>query len=440
MELDLLLFPYPSDPSLNLIQWSPFLLPGKVPIALDMAFQFRSKDNDLYKCICADEYMKWAVIVIECYESLKLMLNALVVGETERSNSKEVKFDKRFSLYFMRVGRDPVLKFDRNVFFEMLLSTSLNRIPIILSSYEYMDENMPSGMMDVFRPATGVPPPALEHAVELYKLTHDIMSPKAKNKLCSYFQFYRPAKSFFSNNADLSRRLQAFLVACPPTGPSIHVIELLIATADFQKDLDTRNVNPAKVGVIAKELFDLYILIRIEDKRSYLLETCDVDKMEILPEQELVVKKEGWELMVLRRGIKGSSMFHFGDLSVTTIKHSQKHSQIAHKMATQSTSTSVGVGSSNEPTIVEVMETTRNKDIWQHYDLCKTSDGSKKGRCKQCGKFISASSNSTLMLHIEKPYCPVRKVIPDGVNRLCHERGVFLHTRRIGFDNNLQGL
>nr|GEU75851.1 hypothetical protein [Tanacetum cinerariifolium] len=53
-------------------------------------------------------------------------------------------------------------------------------------------------------------------------------------------------------------------------------------------------------------------------------------------------------------------------------------------MATQGTSTFVDVGSSNESTIVEVIETTRNKDIWQHYDLCKMSDGSKKGRCKHC--------------------------------------------------------
>ncbi|GJW18744.1 callose synthase 5 [Tanacetum coccineum] len=44
--------------------------------------QFRSKDNDLWKHICADEYMKWAVI--ECYESLKLVFNALVVGETKQ--------------------------------------------------------------------------------------------------------------------------------------------------------------------------------------------------------------------------------------------------------------------------------------------------------------------------------------------------------------------
>ncbi|WMV53781.1 hypothetical protein MTR67_047166 [Solanum verrucosum] len=82
VEMDLLLVPYSSDPSLKVIQWPPFLLASKIPIALDMALQFRSKDADLWKRICADEYMKCAVI--ECYESFKLVLNALVVGETEK--------------------------------------------------------------------------------------------------------------------------------------------------------------------------------------------------------------------------------------------------------------------------------------------------------------------------------------------------------------------
>ncbi|KAK4369795.1 hypothetical protein RND71_009270 [Anisodus tanguticus] len=81
-EMDLLLVPYSSDPSLKVIQWPPFLLASKIPIALDMALQFRSRDADLWKRICADEYMKCAVI--ECYESFKLVLNALVVGETEK--------------------------------------------------------------------------------------------------------------------------------------------------------------------------------------------------------------------------------------------------------------------------------------------------------------------------------------------------------------------
>ncbi|KAK6150749.1 hypothetical protein DH2020_015681 [Rehmannia glutinosa] len=53
-----------------------------IPVALDMAAQFRSKDADLWRRICADEYLKCAVI--ECYESFKLVLNALVIGETEK--------------------------------------------------------------------------------------------------------------------------------------------------------------------------------------------------------------------------------------------------------------------------------------------------------------------------------------------------------------------
>ncbi|KAH7566057.1 hypothetical protein JRO89_XS08G0076000 [Xanthoceras sorbifolium] len=82
LEMDLLLVPYTSDPSLKIIQWPPFLLASKIPIALDMAAQFQKKDSDLWKRICADEYMKCAVI--ECYESFKLVLNALVVGENEK--------------------------------------------------------------------------------------------------------------------------------------------------------------------------------------------------------------------------------------------------------------------------------------------------------------------------------------------------------------------
>eukprot|EP00257_Ricinus_communis_P021658 XP_015581193.1 callose synthase 5 isoform X2 [Ricinus communis] len=81
-EMDLLLVPYSSDPSLKIIQWPPFLLASKIPIALDMAVQFRSKDADLWKRICADEYMKCAVT--ECYETFKHVLNILVVGENEK--------------------------------------------------------------------------------------------------------------------------------------------------------------------------------------------------------------------------------------------------------------------------------------------------------------------------------------------------------------------
>ncbi|KAI3781162.1 hypothetical protein L2E82_11165 [Cichorium intybus] len=111
--MDLMLVPYSSDPSLNLIQWPPFLLASKVPIALDMAVQFRSKDADLWKRICADEYMKCAVI--ECYESFKLVLNALVVGHTEKRiigiiiKEVESNISKNTFLTNFRMGSLPTL-------------------------------------------------------------------------------------------------------------------------------------------------------------------------------------------------------------------------------------------------------------------------------------------------------------------------------------------
>ncbi|KAK7318446.1 hypothetical protein RJT34_03148 [Clitoria ternatea] len=83
LEMDLLLVPYSLGHSLKIIQWPPFLLASKIPVALDTATQFRGKDSDLWKRICADEYMKCSVI--ECYESFKHVLHDLVTGETEKS-------------------------------------------------------------------------------------------------------------------------------------------------------------------------------------------------------------------------------------------------------------------------------------------------------------------------------------------------------------------
>ncbi|KAL9241707.1 hypothetical protein vseg_015785 [Gypsophila vaccaria] len=112
-EMDLLLVPYSSDPSLKIIQWPPFLLASKIPIALDMAVQFRPKDTDLWKRISADEYMKCAVI--ECYESFKQVLNIIVAGDTEKriiSNivkEVEINISKNTLLTNFRMSALPAL-------------------------------------------------------------------------------------------------------------------------------------------------------------------------------------------------------------------------------------------------------------------------------------------------------------------------------------------
>ncbi|XP_057515200.1 callose synthase 3-like [Amaranthus tricolor] len=82
-EMDLLLVPYWADRDLDLVQWPPFLLASKIPIALDMAKDSNGKDGELIKRINADSYMKCAVH--ECYASFKSVINIMVQGPREKT-------------------------------------------------------------------------------------------------------------------------------------------------------------------------------------------------------------------------------------------------------------------------------------------------------------------------------------------------------------------
>ncbi|KAL5719463.1 Callose synthase 3 [Ranunculus cassubicifolius] len=90
-EMDLLLVPYWADRDLDLIQWPPFLLASKIPIALDMAKDSNGKDRELKKRINADHYMFCAVR--ECYASFRNIVTFLVRGSRERAVIKDI-FDE----------------------------------------------------------------------------------------------------------------------------------------------------------------------------------------------------------------------------------------------------------------------------------------------------------------------------------------------------------
>ncbi|KAG1347013.1 callose synthase 7 [Cocos nucifera] len=80
-EKSLLLVPYSSD-DISVVQWPPFLLASKIPIALDMAKDFKGKDDELIKKIKSDHYMFSAVI--ECYETLRDILFGLLKDEDDK--------------------------------------------------------------------------------------------------------------------------------------------------------------------------------------------------------------------------------------------------------------------------------------------------------------------------------------------------------------------
>ncbi|XP_026404620.1 callose synthase 7-like isoform X3 [Papaver somniferum] len=82
-EKDLLLVPYSSN-DVSVVQWPPFLLASKIPIALDMAKDFKGRnDMDLFRKIKNDEYMHSAVI--ECYETFRDILYGLLEDEEDEA-------------------------------------------------------------------------------------------------------------------------------------------------------------------------------------------------------------------------------------------------------------------------------------------------------------------------------------------------------------------
>lgn len=59
---------------------------------------------------------------------------------------------------------------------------------MVFENYKSLDESLPSGLSEDFRPPTGLAAAALEPAIKLYSILHDVLSPEAQLRLCGYFQ------------------------------------------------------------------------------------------------------------------------------------------------------------------------------------------------------------------------------------------------------------
>ncbi|RLM91252.1 hypothetical protein C2845_PM08G15540 [Panicum miliaceum] len=96
LEKDILMAPSFSS-NLSVIQWPPFLLASKIPAALHMALN--SKEGDEHELIeklklDRDRYNA----VIECYESLMIILNSLLLDSNDRSVVNEIDRKVTYSM------------------------------------------------------------------------------------------------------------------------------------------------------------------------------------------------------------------------------------------------------------------------------------------------------------------------------------------------------
>ncbi|XP_020549899.1 putative callose synthase 8 [Sesamum indicum] len=112
-EMDLMKMPISSELISNQVRWPVFLLANKFSTALTMARDFVGKNDNLLKKIRKDNYMY--LVVNECYESLKYILDILVVGDLERRivsgifDEIEESIRKSSLLKDVRLSKLPVL-------------------------------------------------------------------------------------------------------------------------------------------------------------------------------------------------------------------------------------------------------------------------------------------------------------------------------------------
>ncbi|KAK1414361.1 hypothetical protein QVD17_30105 [Tagetes erecta] len=81
-EVELMKMPLSSELFSGLVRWPIFLLANQLPLALNIAKDYVGDDASLCKRIRRDVYMY--ITVKECYDSLKYILDILVVGDLER--------------------------------------------------------------------------------------------------------------------------------------------------------------------------------------------------------------------------------------------------------------------------------------------------------------------------------------------------------------------
>lgn len=80
--------------------------------------------------------------------------------------------------------------------------------------------------------------------------------------LCSFIDLPNLSSSIYST--ELHNRLRSFLVSCPPAGPSPPVVELVIATADFQRDLALWNIR-CEIGCFIYFLYSPLFIFYLHD-------------------------------------------------------------------------------------------------------------------------------------------------------------------------------
>ncbi|KAI3728580.1 hypothetical protein L6452_17218 [Arctium lappa] len=176
-ERDLLLVPYNTTSDVPVVQWPPFLLASKIPIALDMAKDFKGKeDADFFRKITSDDYMRSAVI--ECYQTLKEILFGLLD-------------DERDSMILQHICQEIETSIDQGMF---LSKFRLSELPSLNDKLEKFLEHLQADNVD-----------AEKYASQIINVLQDIMEIITQDVMNNGHEILERAHSYHQDNEKKER-------------------------------------------------------------------------------------------------------------------------------------------------------------------------------------------------------------------------------------------
>ncbi|GMI65572.1 glucan synthase-like 4 [Hibiscus trionum] len=150
-EMDLMTIPT-SGLFPGFIRWPIFLLANKFSTAVSIARDFVGKDEKLFKRIRKDEYMYFSVK--ECYESVKYILEILIVGDLEKSivsnivNEIERSIEESSFLKEFKMSALPALQSKFIELLELLVEGNENQSGKVVEILQDIFELLTNDMME----------------------------------------------------------------------------------------------------------------------------------------------------------------------------------------------------------------------------------------------------------------------------------------------------
>ncbi|CAL8150603.1 unnamed protein product [Prunus armeniaca] len=239
-ELDLMTMPMSSELFSGIVRWPVFLLANKFSTALSIAKDFVGKDEILVRKIKKDEYMYCAVK--ECYESLKYILEILVVGDLEKKIVSAI-----FTEIEESIERSTLLQDFRMIELPLLLAKCIELMELLVEGNE-------------------------DHHVKVVKILQDIFELVTNDMMASGFRILELLYSYQQIDmdfVDFNRSIEPELFGSADSKSSIHFplpdsaalneqikrFHLLLTVKDTAMDVPTNLEARRRISFFATSLF-----------------------------------------------------------------------------------------------------------------------------------------------------------------------------------------